>query len=196
MKKVKPIFYDENKIYAFHGKHSITGKLAKKYKITIIDHIWIVSAGRTNEADEKGKDYDKFSLNTFTPGKQVMMQHFNSFSEILKLLNEKNVDLLVFDSPFEFLLWALKYLKLENFSTEKLYTTLKEQAPYKLSEIVSLYADEHFNIPNDQSGVKYGCDNCGWVYNDTKENRSFEDLGEFFVCPNCGSDKSNFSELK
>ena len=42
---------------------------------------------------------------------------------------------------------------------------------------------------------KYGCNNCGWVYDDTSENKSFEELGKYFICPECGGEKVNFTKL-
>lgn len=50
--------------------------------------------------------------------------------------------------------------------------------------------------------MKYVCDVCGWVYDETvgdpdngiAAGTKFEDLPEDFVCPLCGVDKSNFSK--
>lgn len=51
--------------------------------------------------------------------------------------------------------------------------------------------------------MKYICDVCGYEYDEKVGDESigaapgttFEDLGEDFVCPLCGVDKSNFSKL-
>lgn len=50
---------------------------------------------------------------------------------------------------------------------------------------------------------KYKCDVCGWVYdeeagdpnNNIAPGTKFEDLPDDFVCPVCGVDKDNFSEV-
>lgn len=52
--------------------------------------------------------------------------------------------------------------------------------------------------------MKYVCDICGWEYdealgdpdNGIEAGTLFEDLGDDFVCPLCGVDKSNFSEAE
>ena len=51
---------------------------------------------------------------------------------------------------------------------------------------------------------KYVCNVCGWEYDEAlgdAENgiaagTKFEDLPEDFVCPLCGVDKDNFSEVE
>ena len=55
-----------------------------------------------------------------------------------------------------------------------------------------------------ESTVKYACDICGWVYDETKgspENgiapgTAFDDLPEDFVCPLCGVPKEDFSKVE
>jgi len=52
--------------------------------------------------------------------------------------------------------------------------------------------------------AKYVCDVCGWEYDEEKGDAahgitpgtSFEALGEDFICPLCGVDKSNFSKTE
>ncbi len=51
---------------------------------------------------------------------------------------------------------------------------------------------------------KYVCDLCGWEYdeavgdpsNNIAPRTKFEDLPDDFVCPLCGADKSQFSEVE
>lgn len=42
--------------------------------------------------------------------------------------------------------------------------------------------------------AKYVCDVCGYVYDEEAEGKKFEELGDDWVCPLCGVDKTNFSE--
>ena len=50
--------------------------------------------------------------------------------------------------------------------------------------------------------MKYVCDVCGWVYDETEgapdngiaPGTKFEDLPEDFECPLCGVGKDNFSQ--
>ena len=50
---------------------------------------------------------------------------------------------------------------------------------------------------------KYVCDVCGWVYDPAvgdpdgglAAGTSFEDIPDDWVCPECGADKSMFSEI-
>lgn len=49
--------------------------------------------------------------------------------------------------------------------------------------------------------MRYVCDVCGWIYDETEgapdcdiePGTKFEDLPEDFVCPLCGVDKTQFS---
>lgn len=51
--------------------------------------------------------------------------------------------------------------------------------------------------------MKYVCDVCGYVYdpalgdpdNGVQPGTEFEDIPDTWVCPECGVDKSNFSQM-
>ena len=43
---------------------------------------------------------------------------------------------------------------------------------------------------------KYKCLLCGYIYDDAKEKVKFEDLPDDWICPLCGTSKSNFIEIK
>lgn len=45
------------------------------------------------------------------------------------------------------------------------------------------------------SARKYQCAACGYVYDEAIEGVKFSDLPENWVCPSCGSDKSDFFEV-
>ena len=45
-------------------------------------------------------------------------------------------------------------------------------------------------------GKKYKCLLCGYIYDDAKEKVKFEDLPDDWICPLCGTSKSNFMEIK
>jgi len=46
------------------------------------------------------------------------------------------------------------------------------------------------------SGLKkYECTACGYIYDETEENIKFIDLPDDWVCPVCGSEKSDFIEI-
>jgi flavin reductase (DIM6/NTAB) family NADH-FMN oxidoreductase RutF/rubredoxin len=42
---------------------------------------------------------------------------------------------------------------------------------------------------------KYKCPACGYIYEESKEPLKFVDLPDDWVCPVCGSEKSDFSEI-
>jgi flavin reductase (DIM6/NTAB) family NADH-FMN oxidoreductase RutF/rubredoxin len=42
---------------------------------------------------------------------------------------------------------------------------------------------------------KYKCAVCGYIYNEEEENVKFSDLPETWICPVCGSEKSEFIEI-
>lgn len=52
--------------------------------------------------------------------------------------------------------------------------------------------------------MKYACDVCGWMYDESdgmleleiEPGTPFEDIPEFFECPECYADKSHFSEYE
>jgi rubredoxin len=51
---------------------------------------------------------------------------------------------------------------------------------------------------------RYVCDICGWVYDpavgvpedDVEPGTRFEDVSEFFLCPECGAGKDEFSRME
>ncbi|MDY0102275.1 MAG: rubredoxin [Lentimicrobium sp.] len=42
---------------------------------------------------------------------------------------------------------------------------------------------------------KYKCLACGYIYDEADEEVKFEDLPDDWVCPVCGSEKSDFVEI-
>ena len=47
----------------------------------------------------------------------------------------------------------------------------------------------------DSSKRKYKCSACGYIYDESKESISFADLPDNWICPVCGSEKSDFFEI-
>lgn len=47
----------------------------------------------------------------------------------------------------------------------------------------------------DSSFKKYKCLACGYIYDEADEGVKFEDLPDDWVCPACGSEKSDFMEI-
>lgn len=43
--------------------------------------------------------------------------------------------------------------------------------------------------------MRYKCKTCGYIYDDDKEVRRFEDLPSSWTCPLCGVGKDKFEEL-
>ena len=46
-----------------------------------------------------------------------------------------------------------------------------------------------------QDYAKYECAACGYIYDEEKEGKRFEELPEDWVCPVCGSEKEDFIKL-
>ena len=44
--------------------------------------------------------------------------------------------------------------------------------------------------------MKYKCNACGWIFDDEKEGKKFEELPEDWVCPVCGVGKDMFSKVE
>jgi flavin reductase (DIM6/NTAB) family NADH-FMN oxidoreductase RutF/rubredoxin len=49
--------------------------------------------------------------------------------------------------------------------------------------------------PQNITMKRYKCLACGYVYDDAKEKISFENLPDTWVCPICGSEKTDFVEI-
>ncbi len=43
--------------------------------------------------------------------------------------------------------------------------------------------------------MKYLCKLCGYIYDEEKEGRKFEDLPEDWTCPVCGASKDEFEKM-
>ncbi len=44
--------------------------------------------------------------------------------------------------------------------------------------------------------MKYKCQVCQWIYDETKEGKEFKDLPEDWVCPLCGAGKDMFDKVE
>ena len=51
-------------------------------------------------------------------------------------------------------------------------------------------------IKSDASSKKYKCPACGYIYDESSEHVKFTDLPDDWVCPVCGSEKSDFIEIQ
>ena len=49
--------------------------------------------------------------------------------------------------------------------------------------------------PEQASGKRYKCIVCGYIYDESIEKTKFSDLPDDWVCPACGSEKSDFYEI-
>ena len=45
------------------------------------------------------------------------------------------------------------------------------------------------------SARKYKCESCGYIYDDAEQTIPFIDLASDWICPICGSEKSDFTEI-
>ena len=205
MRRRNAIKYDEDKIYAFTGTQMVQDQYKTQYKKEKYNHILVLGADRVGVNQTDGKGYNDFIATSLTPGKQILL-HFDSFSNLLEELNDKHIDLLIFDTVIEFILWFMKEsLKLEKPDPDALLEMFKEHMTKELEQMVELHTHGSYfsqgdgtdkgNNRNNGGSHEYGCDNCGWVYNDTSENKSFEELGKYFICPECGGEKVNFTKL-
>ncbi len=43
--------------------------------------------------------------------------------------------------------------------------------------------------------MKYLCEICGYIYDEEKEGKKFEELPEDWVCPICNASKEEFSKM-
>lgn len=43
--------------------------------------------------------------------------------------------------------------------------------------------------------MKYLCEACGYIYDEEKEGKKFEELPEDWTCPVCGVAKSEFVKM-
>jgi len=59
------------------------------------------------------------------------------------------------------------------------------------------YIDKSKLEASGQNGVlkKYKCTACGYIYDEARESIRFADLPDNWVCPVCGSEKSDFIEI-
>ena len=194
MKQINPIKYDEDKIYAFCGTITVTPEFSKQYKKKRYSHVFVLGADRIGSNYINGKEYNEFRVISLTLGKQLLLK-FDTFDDFLKILNKNNIELFIFNCMLDFILWLMKEtLKMEKIDPKQLFDIFKEHIPNELGAMVRFYNDSTYFSKKAES-KRYGCDNCGWVYGDTNENKSFEKLGKYFVCPECGNEKGNFTKL-
>lgn len=48
---------------------------------------------------------------------------------------------------------------------------------------------------NEVDNKKYKCEVCGYIHDNSQESIEFNDLSDDWVCPICGAEKSEFSEV-
>ncbi len=44
--------------------------------------------------------------------------------------------------------------------------------------------------------MKYKCEVCQWIYDESEEKQKFEDLPTDWVCPLCGANKDMFTLIE
>ncbi|MCX6736719.1 MAG: rubredoxin [Candidatus Parcubacteria bacterium] len=44
--------------------------------------------------------------------------------------------------------------------------------------------------------MKWQCTICGYIFDEAKEGKRFEDLPDTWVCPQCGATKDMFQKLE
>jgi len=187
MKTINATNFNENKIYAFRAGVTPSEQYHKQYGNHSAKSVYILAADRTGINDKTGGDYNEFKAVSIGKGKQNILP-FSSFGSVLEILAEKNIDLYVFDTVAEFAVWLLTdTITHSDVTTDEIRSYMENLMPNTLAKITRTNPD---NIK------RYGCDNCGWVYDDTDENLSFYDLGENFVCPDCGAKKMYFTKIK
>ena len=59
------------------------------------------------------------------------------------------------------------------------------------------YIDEAELNVNKQTNSfkKYKCTACGYIYDEAKESMTFPELPDDWVCPACGAEKGDFTEV-
>lgn len=59
------------------------------------------------------------------------------------------------------------------------------------------YVDKSVTEQQSAGGesARYECAACGYIYDEAKEGRKFDDLPEDWICPVCGSEKEDFFKL-
>lgn len=50
-------------------------------------------------------------------------------------------------------------------------------------------------LSKEQPAKKYKCAVCGYIYDEAAEGKKFSDLPDDWICPVCGSEKSEFIEI-
>ncbi len=44
--------------------------------------------------------------------------------------------------------------------------------------------------------AKYECDTCGYIYDEEKEGKRWEELPDDWLCPECGVGKDHFNKVE
>ena len=193
---INAIKFNEDNIYAFRANIIPAKQYHKKYGFNSIRTAFILNAGRTGINADKNGDYNDFRAMSISHGEQNIFT-FTSFSTFLTTLNTHNIQLFVFETIAEFAVWVLtNAIVMEDASAKEVHSYMKKQMPSTLGQIAKIQRAKHYDYKSEIDNTKkYGCDECGWVYNDTIQNKSFHVLGKFFVCPECGANKAYFTKL-
>ncbi len=185
--------------------------LAEKLKEAGAEKVVINDLARVDmhEAVEDAFRYDRIVLATTTYNADVF-PFMRQFIENLTERNFKNRKVAFIENGS----WApvaAKVMKellskcagLEFIETQvKIMSAMNEENKAQLDVMAKQLCGENTNTGGDSS-MKYACDVCGWVYDETAgspENgiapgTAFDDLPEDFVCPLCGVSKEEFSKI-
>jgi len=195
MRKVRPEKYDITKTYAVKANFNMHKSFKPAFKncTNPTDNVGVL----TPRVDGDNGKIVGFTIGAFTGGYKSSVR-FEDFADFLETMRDKNITVHIFDTNSEFVAWLV------NVHKRKFEENIEDIADQLIKDCPELIADilgktKKWKAPPVEYAATtkhYGCDECGWVYNDTITNESFEQLGENFVCPECGADKVQFSKLK
>ena len=175
------------------NKNNYTSELIKKHKIFSVSILNENAKSQTigNFGFKSGKNIDKFEnfeIQYTETGCPVVLTDSIAFLEF------NLTETIDFNTHYLFI-GELKLAQVTNASGKPLtydyYRNIKKGSSPKNAPT---YIKKETNKKTNSK--IYKCNVCGHIYDDNIEKIKFEDLPEDWICPTCGVNKSEFSEIK
>ena len=75
------------------------------------------------------------------------------------------------------------------------YKEFQEKKKRKAPANAPTHIEEPESSEEEKSGGEFECQQCGFIYDEDKEDTPFEELPDDWKCPVCGAPKSKFKEV-
>ncbi|MBR5228153.1 MAG: flavin reductase [Clostridia bacterium] len=169
------------------NKENFTNKAIKESKIFAVS---ILSCDSTPDVIGKFGFFSSEQMDKFSEFKTIEEQGIKVIDEkICGYLICELIQVVDIDTHDVFIAKVKNMVKMEDkgpMTYDYYHTVIKGKAPKKAPTYIEEIVD---------NSIKYKCEICGYIHDESKEKIKFEDLPDDWKCPICGVGKETFTKI-